>query len=196
MNRWHREEGRSYGGVLLLQWLVDGGCVELARRCKSAGGGARRRCCDDVRKWCSSRCCTLSVVIRGTLCARRWRCGGSRARGEDELAVVSGLAMRMRCGEGDCMEEDELAQVALARKWWLQVCAARRDGRKRWRSKLGMECDTVVLRRRCGVVQIPARTGALEMEVEDGCCRGCWCVAGEVRRCSGDCHGGGRRKEN
>jgi len=41
-----------------------------------------------------------------------------------------------------------------------------------------------------------ARTGALEMEVEDGCYRGCWCVAGEVRRCGGGCHGGGRRKEN
>ncbi|QCE10506.1 hypothetical protein DEO72_LG10g1736 [Vigna unguiculata] len=134
--------------------------------------------------------------LAGTLCARRWRCGGSRARGEDELAVVSGLAMTMRCGEGDCREEDELAQVVLLRKWWLQVCAAQRDGRKRWRSKLGMECDAVVLRRRCGVVQIPARIGALEMEVEDGCCRGCWCVAGEVRRCGGGCHGGGRRKEN
>ena len=47
-----------------------------------------------------------------------------------------------------------------------------------------------------GVVQIPARTGVLEMEVEDGCCRGCWCVAGEVRRCGGGCHGGERRGEN
>ena len=27
-----------------------------------------------------------------------------------------------------------------------------RGGRKRWKSKLGMECDAVVLRRRCGVV--------------------------------------------
>ena len=34
------------------------------------------------------------------------------------------------------------------------------------------------------------------VEGGDGCCHGCWCVAGEVRRCGGDCHGGGRRKEN
>ncbi|QCD83037.1 hypothetical protein DEO72_LG2g3380 [Vigna unguiculata] len=82
----------------------------------SAVVAVRRRCCDDVRKWCSSQCCTLSVVVRGTLCARRWRCGGSRARGEDELAVVSGLAMRMRCGEG----ADGALQVKVARRrrWW------------------------------------------------------------------------------
>ncbi|QCD83565.1 hypothetical protein DEO72_LG2g3911 [Vigna unguiculata] len=84
------------------------------------------------------RYCTLSVVVRGTLCARRWRCIGSRARGEDELAVVSGLAMRMRCREGDCREEDELAQVALARKW----CRFRR-GQVRWRWRLKMVAAVV-----------------------------------------------------
>ena len=90
------------------------------------------------------------VVVRGTSIAEAWWSCGSDVKIENDGGAAIECA---RCRDGRGWMHDGTAQVALAVcSRWLQVCAVRRDGRKRWRSKLGMECDAVVLRRRCGVV--------------------------------------------
>ncbi|QCD93044.1 hypothetical protein DEO72_LG5g1115 [Vigna unguiculata] len=90
----------------------DGGVVVLHMKC----GGCR----------------IVVMALRGGCCYSSFlaSCGGAkldgdalvaRARGEDELAVVSGLAMRMCCGEGAA----GALQVKVARRRKMVVVEAR-----------------------------------------------------------------------
>ena len=82
----------------------------------SAAVAVRRRCCDDVRKWCSSRCCTLSVVVGGALQLRiRWSrvCNGDWMR---DVAVMC----RCETERQQMREEEDTICVEMMRKlWWL-----------------------------------------------------------------------------